>query len=343
MNNLKKCFQEKLVEKVPLIPKITPVKEGSERPFWSVMIPTYNCAKYLRQTLESVLAQDPGPAEMQIEVIDDCSTKDDPAQVVLEVGKGRVLFFRNPTNLGPTKNFNNCLRRSIGKYVHILHGDDYVNSFFYSTIKDMILQEPEIGLFGTRAFIIDADGIINLISGKFPSLKVNKNNVSFLFNMIDINPLYFPAIVINRKIIESLGGFDESFGHVADWEMWVRIMSHHNGMLCNLPLACYRVFSQNDSSRHRRTGNNIHEMFFAYIRFKKYVSNLNGENFLKRLEDISFSQYRAFLDVSDHEAAASNYAIWRGIFPFATRLRRHIKENLRFLLKKLKTIRITSS
>lgn len=39
---------------------IVPVPDGVERPFWSVMIPTYNCANYLRETLASVLAQDMG-------------------------------------------------------------------------------------------------------------------------------------------------------------------------------------------------------------------------------------------------------------------------------------------
>ncbi len=64
------------------------------------MIPTFNCAKYLRQTLESVLRQDPGPEEMQIEVIDDCSAQDDPEAIVREIGKGRVAFYRKPKNEG---------------------------------------------------------------------------------------------------------------------------------------------------------------------------------------------------------------------------------------------------
>ena len=64
---------------------IFPVPEGIPRPLLSVMIPTYNCANYLRETLTSVLTQDPGVELMQIEVVDDHSTKDDPEAVVREL------------------------------------------------------------------------------------------------------------------------------------------------------------------------------------------------------------------------------------------------------------------
>ena len=73
-----------------------------------------------------MLEQDPGLHEMQIEVVDDASTLDDPETVVREIGKGRVNFFRQSRNVGHTKNFETCLRRARGKVVHLLHGDDYV-------------------------------------------------------------------------------------------------------------------------------------------------------------------------------------------------------------------------
>ena len=71
---------------------IEPVGNAENRPFWSVMIPTYNFAKYLVKTLQSVLDQDPGPDRMQIEVVDDVSTKDDPEAVVREVGGAGAVF-----------------------------------------------------------------------------------------------------------------------------------------------------------------------------------------------------------------------------------------------------------
>jgi hypothetical protein len=63
-------FAEKM-----LPPPLIPGTEGPvTRPYWSVMIPTYKAqADYLVETLNSVLQQDPGPEQMQIEVVDDCS------------------------------------------------------------------------------------------------------------------------------------------------------------------------------------------------------------------------------------------------------------------------------
>src|SRR5262245_8949670 len=53
--------------------QIMPVPAAVARPLWSVMIPTFNCNAFLRAALEGVLAQDPGPEAMQIEVVDDHS------------------------------------------------------------------------------------------------------------------------------------------------------------------------------------------------------------------------------------------------------------------------------
>ncbi|HEX6180965.1 MAG TPA: glycosyltransferase, partial [Chitinophagaceae bacterium] len=81
--------------RIPLHPpSIAPVSPEIHRPLWSVMIPAYNCAGYLVEALNSVLAQDPGEEIMQIQVVDDCSTDANMRQLVQEVGKGRVEYFR---------------------------------------------------------------------------------------------------------------------------------------------------------------------------------------------------------------------------------------------------------
>lgn len=145
--------------------KILPVPQGTVRPLWSVMIPTYNCADYLRETLKTVLAQDPGMTQMQIEVVDDCSTKDDPEAIVEELGKGRVDFYQHPENVGYIRNFETCLQRSRGHLIHLLHGDDSVREGFYHTLQQPLQQYPDIGAVFCRHIYIDEKGHWQTISG----------------------------------------------------------------------------------------------------------------------------------------------------------------------------------
>src|SRR5450432_3794920 len=136
-------------------PFIAPIRHSPERPVWSVMIPSYNCSDYLRKTILSVLAQDPGVDKMQIEVVDDHSLDDDVEALVAEIGKGRVKFFRQESNVGSLRNFETCLNRSVGEWVHILHGDDLVNPGFYTEIEGLFQQFPNAGAAFTGYFHIN--------------------------------------------------------------------------------------------------------------------------------------------------------------------------------------------
>src|SRR6266480_1705183 len=105
-----------------LPPPLIPGTEGPvTRPYWSVMIPTYSPrAEYLEETLKSVLQQAPGPDQMQIEVIDDCSMDNTASEVTRRIGAGRVTFHAEPQNLGLANAWNQCIERARGHWVHIL-------------------------------------------------------------------------------------------------------------------------------------------------------------------------------------------------------------------------------
>src|SRR5829696_2154721 len=93
-------------------PPIPAINESAQRPLWSVMIPTFNCSNYLKDTLLSVLATNIAEGEMQIEVIDDCSTDADVQSLVEQNGEGRVSFFRQENNVGSLRNFETCINRA---------------------------------------------------------------------------------------------------------------------------------------------------------------------------------------------------------------------------------------
>ncbi|WP_416672259.1 glycosyltransferase family 2 protein [Egbenema bharatensis] len=238
---------------------ILPVADSTIRPLWSVMIPTYNCAHYLRETLASVLAQDPGSDVMQIEVVDDHSTKDDPQAVVEELGRGRVGFYRQPQNMGYIKNFETCLQRSCGRLVHLLHGDDCVRHGFYQKLQQAFEKNPEVGAAFCRYILMDEYDHWQVISPLEQPESGILNN--WLERMAIRQIIQTPSIVVRREIYEKLGGFDRRIScNGEDWEMWVRIASRHPIWYEVEPLALYRLSSTSLSGKARRTGENIRDL-----------------------------------------------------------------------------------
>lgn len=232
--------------------------EAGLRPIWSVMIPTYNCANYLRVTLTSVLAQDPGPEQMQIEVVDDCSTKDDPAAVVREIGRNRVAFYRQPRNVGHTRNFETCLQRARGQLIHQLHGDDYVRDGFYAKMEAAFRNNPDIGAAFCRTIFANQAG--HWI--KFSGIMRNESGVLENFAEAQATRQYIqtPSMVVRRSVYERLGGFDRRLSWTEDLEMWARIAVHYPIWFETEPLAVYRIHENSSTYRKILVGENVQDI-----------------------------------------------------------------------------------
>lgn len=240
-------------------PTIEPVRDRSARPLWSVMIPTYECGDLLRRTLKSVLAQDPGRARMQVEVVDDASPADDPEAVVTEVGGGRVDYFRQSENRGHVGNFNTCLRRSRGQFIHLLHGDDWVRPGFYEAMERALETHPDIGAAFCRD--IRADEASNWRSIARPLQKRSGVLSEWLDTIAEGQRLQPPAVVVRREVYERLGGFDPRIrGYGEDWEMWVRIASRYPVFYEVEPLAVYRIRRDSLSGRSVPSGTHAADM-----------------------------------------------------------------------------------
>ncbi len=261
---------------------ILPVPPEIPRPRWSVMIPTHNCADYLRETLASVLAQDPGPALMQIEVIDDYSTKDDPAAVVAELGRGRVAFYRQPENVGHTRNFSTCLQRSRGTLVHLLHGDDCVRDGFYSKMGRLFEGHPELGAAFCRYIYMDAQGHWQWL----PPVEQAASGVleNWLERLVTQQPLQPPAMVVRRDVYEQVGGFDQRLVISAeDTEMWIRIGTHYPVGYEVEPLALYRTqLTTSLTSRAIRNGQNIRDCRRARELYRAYLPAAVADDYAER-------------------------------------------------------------
>lgn len=240
---------------------IPPVPDTVARPLWSVMIPTFNCGRYLSDALSSVLRQAPSADVMQIEVIDDHSLCDDPETVVAKIGEGRVGFFRQAANVGHTKNFETCLKCSRGLLIHLLHGDDYVLDGFYAIMEAAFQAVPDLGAAFCRTMLINDEGqqkdLTSLLRDT-PGLLPDAVAV-----LASEQHIMTPSIVVRRAVYEKLGGFDERLMCAEDWEMWVRIAAHYPIWFEPRPLAAYRMHEKSNTGRHVRSGEDTHYTHMA--------------------------------------------------------------------------------
>jgi len=241
-------------------PVVSPVPDGLDRPFWSVMIPTYDGGDRLARTIESVLEQDPGEDEMQIRVVDDASPTADPRPLVREVAGGRVSVWRQPRNVGAPTNFTTCVQQAVGRWVHILHDDDIVLPGFYAAYRHRIEQQPCTMVVG-RSFHVDDDEQTIAVS---PEVAVEGGYlVDAPLVVARDHPFNFVAVVVARDAYESAGGFDPELVHANDWEMWARLaMLGPVGVVAE-PLARYRHHADSDTNRLRRSTAHLDDVLRA--------------------------------------------------------------------------------
>jgi glycosyltransferase involved in cell wall biosynthesis len=265
------------------IPPIDPVAEDVQRPLWSVMIPTFNRTAYLEQALKCVLAQDPGPEQMHIEVIDNCSTESNPEALIQKMGQNRISFYRQPENVGLVGNLTTCVQRARGHLVHILHDDDLVAPGFYDQMQGAFEREPSIGAAFCRTLFVNAEG------HQIRSFKLQKSTPCILENWLENiavkNLIQPPSMVVRRSVYEELGGFHPQLIHACDWEMWTRIAAHYSVWYEPKILAYSRVHGSSESSSFIRSGKNVMDERRAIEIIYSYLPRSKADKLYKKVSE----------------------------------------------------------
>jgi glycosyltransferase involved in cell wall biosynthesis len=260
-------------------PVILPVAaEANPRPFWSVMIPTYNApSNYLEETLRSVLAQDPGPEQMQIEIVDDCSPNGPPVELVRRIAGDRVAIHREPKNNGLAGTWNRCIERACGEWVHILHQDDYVLPGFYASMRRGIQDGPQLGAAFCRHAFVDPE---NRRVGLSPLERQEPGELDKFIELLASScVLQCPSIVVKRGVYENLGGFSQTLKYTLDWDMWLRLAVKYPVWYDTGILACYRTHGGSETGRLVQSGQNLREIRHML----ETAASLNGRPNAKKI------------------------------------------------------------
>ena len=236
------------------IPTIDPVTEGVHRPFWSVMITSYKRTEYIAQAIRSILEQGLEPNEMQIEVVDDCSPEENIENIqaiIKEVGQGRVSLYHQPKNVGIYANWNTCIARARGQWVHILSDDDLVLPGFYEIYRRYIETYKCLVVLGQSVFINEKNQWFDVST---PLQECDGLLDNALWVLSRGNPIRTPGIVVARKAYEKLGGFTTDLVFTPDWEMWTRLAASVKFTYVNKPYSLFRVHSKSQTNNLVLTG-----------------------------------------------------------------------------------------
>ena len=110
----------------------------------SVLIPTYNSAEYLNETIESVLSQT--FTDFELLIVDNCSTDETESVVAKYLNDYRVKYVINEQNIGMCGNWNRSLSYAKGKYIKYLMSDDKFHPQLLEKFVAIMEEFPSVSL-----------------------------------------------------------------------------------------------------------------------------------------------------------------------------------------------------
>ncbi|CAA7600336.1 Glycosyl transferase family 2 [Acididesulfobacillus acetoxydans] len=204
----------------------------------SVLIPTYNYARYLGAALGSVLDQ--SYPNLEIIVVDDGST--DNTREILRPWGARIRYIYEE-NGGTARALNTGLAAAGGKYVCWLSSDDVFYSDKVAKQVQLMESRPEFGFSYTSFCVIDAKGE-RQYDVRSPYYPERPDMVRNLIQGCFING---STVIIRRTALERTGFFDEAMGTAHDYDLWFRLLRHFDCGALDEILSGYRWHGENGS------------------------------------------------------------------------------------------------
>lgn len=208
----------------------------------SVVIPAYNCARFVADAIDSVLAQ--GRADVEVVVVDDGST-DDTAEVVTRYGDP-VTLIRQP-NAGAAVARNTGIRAARGRYVAFLDADDVWLPGKIEAQLTHLERHPDVSLCCTRWALLRPDASGNYVIDPPASDHSNSgfasySTLTYADLLLDCD-VWTSTVLMKRELIGQTGPFDAALRRGQDYDYWLRASRITPIHRLNAPLALYRMGS----------------------------------------------------------------------------------------------------
>lgn len=218
-------------------------------PLFTVATISYNSGKWIRQTIESILAS--SFIDFELLISDDCST-DDTWSIIKEYNDPRIRAWQNEKNIGEYPNRNKILGQAIGRYIIYIDGDDILYKASLRNLSEYIFSFPEVGmLWGIPIY----DFIIYPV--ELSPEQIFK--IEFLGNY-NWSMIGFPETIFKTELLKQVGGFSETYA-IGDYYIKKKIALSTNVLLMPIGTAFWRVRAGQASQKVSENYRSLLEQF----------------------------------------------------------------------------------
>ena len=180
-------------------------------PLISVLMPVFNGERYLRQAIDSILAQT--VTDFELIIIDDAST-DNTSSMLHSYADRRIRLIRHGANLGIVGALNNGLGAANGEFIARMDADDISHPDRFAQQVAFMKKNPRIGLLGS--WIRGFDDVRWQYIERYP-----ENHDEIRTWMMFENPFAHSAMMFRREVIEENQlRYPDNFRYVEDWALW---------------------------------------------------------------------------------------------------------------------------
>ncbi|WP_022760426.1 glycosyltransferase [Butyrivibrio sp. AD3002] len=213
----------------------------------SICIPVFNGEDTIRDTIQSALNQT--YQDIEIVVIDNHST-DKTVDIVKGINDDRIVLYENETNLGMAGNWNECLKKAKGEYIHFLCADDKLRRSCVEKKMKAVESKKDIVLVTSSTDIINENDELVMRRNRFWRNVVLDGRRYAKKSLHRGNIFGEPSnIMFKRSLLEKAGEFSTNLYYVTDWEFWVRLAVFGKVAYIYEPLTKYRISMNNVTAR----------------------------------------------------------------------------------------------
>lgn len=304
---------------------------SSSTPLVSVCVPAYNGARWLRECIESAIAQT--YRNLEILIVDDVS-KDDTVEVARSFADERVRVVVNPFNRGLVGNWNECVRLARGEFVKFLFQDDVLYPTCVERMVEMFRQHPRLGLvFSPRDVIVESDvdaefgrmwleysGTLHTRYRVAPGVNDGRElfaqhvRQKFLHCCVG-EPT---TVLIRKECFERVGLFNPLVRQTCDIEMWLRIMYFYDIGFIEEKLSAFRFHAGSASSENIKNLNYLFDLIWTLEGLLSYEEIRANEPEVVRLREEQLARnslvrppdgWRSLLSAAGRAAALEEAAL----------------------------------